>query len=230
VQTPNALGAPVLQPADGARTVSPSVHPSVTFAETVTDRAAAERALVFDPPIAGTWQWTAANRAEFLPTGGRLPYHADISLRVQGGPESLRSSAGGYLAQDSVATFTTTTPKKIDVSLRRQVMTLYEDGQALETIPVATGVAGAETPIGTFEVEYKMPQARFVGTNPNGSHYDIPDVHWVLAFYGDYTIHGAYWRTAFGRPGSAGCVSMTDEDARRVFDWADVGTQVTIHD
>src|SRR5207244_238793 len=82
---------------------------------------------------------------------------------------------------------------------------------------------------GTFSVYMKAPQMRFRGVNPDGSHYDIPDVHWVMPFWGDYTIHGAYWRPRFGVPGSDGCVSMTDADAKLVYDWADVGTPVVIH-
>jgi len=74
-----------------------------------------------------------------------------------------------------------------------------------------------------------MPTARFTGVNVSGSRYDIPDVHWVLAFSGDYTIHGAYWRSAFGTPGSNGCVSLTDEDAKSVFDWSPEGTRIHIH-
>jgi lipoprotein-anchoring transpeptidase ErfK/SrfK len=73
-----------------------------------------------------------------------------------------------------------------------------------------------------------MPVARFRGVNPDGSRYDIPNVHWVLAFYGDYTIHGAYWRSVFGRPGSNGCVSLTDANAKIVYDFADEGTTVVI--
>jgi lipoprotein-anchoring transpeptidase ErfK/SrfK len=96
-------------------------------------------------------------------------------------------------------------------------------------MPAATGVAAAPTPPGDYAVQYHMAVARFTGTNPDGSHYDIPDVHWVLAMFGDYTIHGAYWRGRFGVPGSDGCVSMTDGDARVVFDWADDGTPIHIH-
>jgi lipoprotein-anchoring transpeptidase ErfK/SrfK len=115
------------------------------------------------------------------------------------------------------------------VDVTKQIMTLYEKGQPVRTFKVATGVPGADTPIGEFNVEYKMPTARFQGVNAGGSRYDIPDVHWVLAFMGDYTIHGAYWRSAFGAPGSNGCVSLTDEDAKTVFDWAPEGTRVKIH-
>jgi lipoprotein-anchoring transpeptidase ErfK/SrfK len=90
-------------------------------------------------------------------------------------------------------------------------------------------VKGAETPHGSYRVQYKMPVARFRGVNPNGSRYDIPNVHWVLAFYEDYTIHGAYWRQVFGRPGSNGCISLTDPNAKVVYDFAEEGTRIEVH-
>jgi lipoprotein-anchoring transpeptidase ErfK/SrfK len=108
-------------------------------------------------------------------------------------------------------------------------MTLIEQGRAVQTLAVATGVPGADTPLGQFSVQYKMPVARFRGTNPGGRTYDIADVKWVLSFQGDYTIHGAYWRSAFGTPGSNGCVSLTDANAKLVYDWAPEGTLVRIH-
>jgi lipoprotein-anchoring transpeptidase ErfK/SrfK len=74
-----------------------------------------------------------------------------------------------------------------------------------------------------------MPQTRMRGTNVDGSRYDIPDVKWVLAFQGDYTIHGVYWRSGFGRPASNGCVGLTDEDAKALFEWAPEGTRIKIH-
>ncbi len=50
-----------------------------------------------------------------------------------------------------------------------------------------------------------------------------------FSFLGDYTIHGAPWRTQFGFPQSNGCVSMATDAARRVYDWAPEGTPVEIH-
>jgi lipoprotein-anchoring transpeptidase ErfK/SrfK len=108
-------------------------------------------------------------------------------------------------------------------------MTLYEKGKQVNTFKVGTGVPGADTPLGDFNVEYKMPTARFQGTNVTGARYDIPDVKWVLAFMGDYTIHGTYWRSNFGERGSNGCVGLSDADAKTVFDWAPEGTRIKIH-
>ena len=153
----------------------------------------------------------------------------NLTLTVHGGPDGPRTVAGGYLEDDISTSFTTTDFKRMDVSLSHQTMTLYENDRPIRTIYVATGVAAAPTPTGTYYVQMKAPQMRFRGVNPDGSHYDIPDVHWVMPFWGDYTIHGAYWRPRFGVPGSDGCISMSDADAKSLFDWADVGTPVVIH-
>jgi lipoprotein-anchoring transpeptidase ErfK/SrfK len=117
----------------------------------------------------------------------------------------------------------------IDVSIGQQMMTLYEKGNVVKTYPVGTGVPGADTPLGEFTVQYKMPTARFRGTRVDGFQYDIPDVKWVLAFMGDYTIHGVYWRGGFGTPSSNGCVGLSDENAKELFDWAPEGTRIKIH-
>jgi lipoprotein-anchoring transpeptidase ErfK/SrfK len=229
VTTPPALGEPTLEPEDEAVDIPPVIHPSILFPEAVVNLDVATRALKIDPPVPGHWEWgPASRRAEFIPDE-RLPILTTLTLSVRGGPDGPRTAAGGYLANDLSASFTTTDYKRLDVSLSRQTMTLFENDVPIRTIYVATGVAGAPTPTGNFSVLFKSPQMRFRGMNPDGSHYDIPDVHWVMPFWGDYTIHGAYWRGRFGAPGSAGCVSMTDSDAKVVYDWADIGTPISIH-
>jgi lipoprotein-anchoring transpeptidase ErfK/SrfK len=117
----------------------------------------------------------------------------------------------------------------IDVSLNDQVLRLYEGGEEVFRSPVATGVEGAETPTGNFAVQYHMAQARFQGENPDGRRYDIPDVPWILAFSGDYTIHAAPWRSQFGQVGSNGCVTLPLEAAKFVYEWAEDGTPIYIH-
>ncbi|MBV9358789.1 MAG: L,D-transpeptidase [Chloroflexi bacterium] len=227
VTTPAALDPPVVRPGGGA-VVSPTTHPTIIFAAPVADPDAALNAIDIQPSIKGEWRWTAPNRAELVPNS-RLPVLTSYKVTIHGGPDGPRSQDGGYLEDDVVSTFQTTHDKRIDVSLAGQVVTLIQDGQAIRTLAAATGVAAAPTPPGDYVVQAHMAQARFVGQNPDGSHYDIPDVHWVMPFMGDYTIHGAYWRGRFGVPGSDGCVSMTDADAKVLYDWADVGTPVIIH-
>jgi lipoprotein-anchoring transpeptidase ErfK/SrfK len=225
---PPPLQLEAFWPADGAANVSPNADPTFRFSEPILDRESVEAAIFFDPPPPGRFEWLAPNRVRFLPEGG-FAREAPVSWYIRSGPEGPRGASGSFLAAPATGLFSTTKLKVIDVSLSQQRIRLLEDGEQVFAAPVATGVRGADTPPGTYEVLYKMRTARFRGTNPDGSRYDIPNVNYVLAFFGDYTIHGAYWRSVFGRPGSAGCISMTDANARIVFDWAEQGTKVVIH-
>jgi len=201
---PDALQVTALWPADGAAGVPPRADPTLRFSEPIADRAAAEAAILFDPPVPGDFEWLAPNRVRFLPETP-FPSETSITIHLAHGLAGVRGQSGSYFAEPVRAEFTTGKLKMIDVSLSQQRITLYEEDEVVWSAPVATGVRGAETPPGTYEVLYKMPTARFRGVNPDGSRYDISNVRWVLAFYGDYTIHGAWWRNVFGRPGSAVC-------------------------
>ncbi len=224
---PAPLRVAATWPENGATNISLTGDPTIRFSEPITDQAAAEAAIVFDPPVAGSFQWLTRDRVRFL-AEDKFPRLTDVTMTIRSGSEGVRSESGAPMEEDVTIAFQTGRNKVIDVQLARQILTLYEDDEVIWSAPVATGVRGAETPPGTYQVSAKMPVARFRGVNPNGSRYDIPDVHWVLAFYGDYTIHGAYWRSNFGTPGSNGCVSLTDANAKRVFDFADEGTTVVI--
>jgi len=215
-------------PAAGATKVTPQADPTFTFSEPVANHEAAEAAISFEPSVPGRFEWLAPDKVHFVPEAD-FPRETEITMQVKSGPGLFTAASGAFMTEAFSSTFATGKQKVIDVTLSTQRMVLLEDEQPVWTAPVATGVRGAETPPGTYQVQYKMAQARFRGTNPNGSHYDIPDVHWVMPFFGDYTIHGAYWRSVFGQPGSAGCISLTDANAKYVFDWADVGTIVRVH-
>ena len=225
---PAPLRVAAMWPANGATGISPEADPTFRFSEPVASRNVVEEAISFDPPMAGRWEWLGPDKVHFLPEG-QFPRETQVSVHVKGGPTGPAGASGSYLAEPVASSFQTGKLKAIHIWLGQQRLALFEDDAAVREFSVATGVKGAETPPGSYTVQYKMPIARFRGVNPNGSRYDIPDVHWVLAFFEDYTIHGAYWRHNFGTPGSNGCVSLTDANAKVVFDWADVGTRVEIH-
>lgn len=227
LSAPAPLKLAAYWPSDGATGVTPNADPTFRFSEPIADRAAAEASIAFTPAVPGRFEWLAANRVRFLPDEP-FPRETPIQVEVKAGVAGARGQSGNYLVEPTAFSFQTGKLKVIDVSLGQQRLTLLEDDQPIWSAAVATGVKGAETPPGTYQVQYKMPVARFRGTNPNGSRYDIPDVHWVLAFFEDYTIHGAYWRTNFGTPGSNGCISLTDANAKRVFDWSEEGTTIVV--
>ena len=226
--TPAALRVTGFSPDNGERDVAPGLDPIITFNAPVANPEAAEATIVVEPPTDGQFKWLAPNRVQFVTDKG-FPYSSNISLSVQPGPEGLRSTEGGYVEDETTLAYRTRIHKRIDVNLSRQLVTLFEDGKLVYTTTASTGVRGAETPVGNWQVQYKMPKTRMRGTNPSGHSYDIPDVPWVMALFGDYALHGAPWRQAWGVPQSNGCVSMPTAAAKFVYDWAPVGTPVTIH-
>ena len=227
-ETPERLMIDTWDPEPAAGRISVQSQPTLTFTQPIRDRKAAVGALSVEPAVPGRWEWLDDKTVKFAPTGS-LPYDTDVTIKVRPGPTGARSTTGSFFENEAILEYRTESDKLIDVDVTRQIMTLYEKNQPTRTFKVGTGVPGADTPIGEFNVEYKMPTARFQGTNVNGARYDIPDVKWVLAFMGDYTIHGVYWRGTFGAPASNGCVGLTDEDAKIVYDWAPEGTRIKIH-
>ncbi|HSJ89426.1 MAG TPA: L,D-transpeptidase, partial [Anaerolineales bacterium] len=63
----------------------------------------------------------------------------------------------------------------------------------------------------------------------SGPGYYLRDVPWVMFFYEDYGFHGTYWHNNFGMPMSRGCVNLSVDDAAWLYQWASVGTRVSIH-
>ena len=62
-----------------------------------------------------------------------------------------------------------------------------------------------------------------------GPDYYIEDVP-VMYFHEGYGLHGVTWHGNFGHPTSHGCVNLPMEEAEWLFNWADVGTLVNIHE
>jgi lipoprotein-anchoring transpeptidase ErfK/SrfK len=90
---------------------------------------------------------------------------------------------------------------------------------------VSTGKPSTPTVTGVFNIYAKYPQARMQGAD-----YDIADVPHVMYFYGGYGFHGAYWHHRFGTPVSHGCVNLSPDKAKWLFNFASVGTPVVVRD
>jgi len=41
-------------------------------------------------------------------------------------------------------------------------------------------------------------------------------------------IHGAYWHNDFGAVHSHGCINLPPDQAEKLYEWAQLGTQITI--
>jgi lipoprotein-anchoring transpeptidase ErfK/SrfK len=123
--------------------------------------------------------------------------------------------------------------KLIEVNVVTKQMYLYDNGNLTKTYPISAGAPVTPTPIGQFKIYQKLAVQDMKGFNADGTKYLQPHVHWINYFLpGGYAVHGNYWRPLswFGAVNSShGCVSLPDDQAKEVYDWAPLGTTVITH-
>jgi lipoprotein-anchoring transpeptidase ErfK/SrfK len=139
------------------------------------------------------------------------------------------------------------TGKVILVSLSKQWLYAYADGSLAFNNAVETGRPELPTPTGRFVVLEKVRGVTFTSPWPIGSpyYYEPTYINYALLFKtGGFFLHDASWHVKFGpgsnvphqlpngswETGSHGCVGMPIPDAKRLYEWAPVGTPVIIRD
>ncbi|HHY57818.1 MAG TPA: L,D-transpeptidase [Chloroflexi bacterium] len=107
----------------------------------------------------------------------------------------------------------------IRVDLSEQVVIVYENGRAIRGFVISSGLPRTPTVLGEYRIRTKV-RAQTMSGGTGAGYYSLPNVQWVQYFYADYSFHGTYWHSDFGRPKSHGCINMTNADAKWLFDWA----------
>lgn len=108
-----------------------------------------------------------------------------------------------------------------------ETLTLWHSGKTVLVTPANTGIAGAETELGTFAVFEHIPEGTMEGTNPDGSHYRDEGIKWISYFNGGDAVHN-FDRASFGTPQSLGCVELPLQASAEVWPYMPIGTIVTI--
>jgi lipoprotein-anchoring transpeptidase ErfK/SrfK len=121
--------------------------------------------------------------------------------------------------------------KRIIVNITEQHLYAFQGDTLVLNFIVSTG-ADNSTSVGIFSIVDKIPDAYSdlwgfwmpdwlglyaLGDMENGLH--------ALPVLADGTV---IWEDALGKPISHGCVVMNPDDARSLFEWADIGTPVEI--
>ncbi len=177
-------------------------------------------------PVSLTSLWTEGYE-NVITKGAVMTFENENGLAVDGiaGPE-----VWGRLLADLAQGKANTSPYDY-VFVSKQLpeaLNVYSNGAAvLSNIAVNTGAPGADTTDGTYPVFEHVTASRMVGTNPDGSHYDDPDVPWASYFNGGDALHG-FVRATYGWPQSNGCVEMPIADAAQVWPLTPIGTLVTV--
>jgi lipoprotein-anchoring transpeptidase ErfK/SrfK len=139
--------------------------------------------------------------------------------------------------------------RQIIVDIGDQTLRAYQgDTLVLETL-VSTGLDPNSTETGEFHVRIKRPSQTMSGFTSNTgevvgvgsdstpdasgnlSSYEVQDVPDIMYFNFDAeALHGAYWHDNFGSKMSHGCVNLPLDVAAFLYDWAPLGTAVTVVD
>jgi hypothetical protein len=133
-----------------------------------------------------------------------------------------------------------TTPVGVDhiyVSITQQTLWACAGPTLFVSTAVTTGASALTnvhdaTPVGTWRIFNKVRNTVLTGRDANGSWRD-PVAYW-MPFYGAYGFHDASWQTfPFGSPlyttqGSHGCVHVPVAVLGSLYNWAPIGTLVTI--
>lgn len=125
------------------------------------------------------------------------------------------------------------TTKHILVDRLEQKLYAYGGDDLFMEASISTGVQLTPTPRGIFTIYKKTPTRYMQGPLPGISekYYDLPGVPWNLYFTNEGgVIHGAYWHSSFGKRWSNGCVNLPQGEARRLYEWAEIGTSVLVRD
>jgi len=124
--------------------------------------------------------------------------------------------------------------KRIEVDVSAQRLMAWEGDRLVYKFVCSTGKSGTPTKYGRFSVISKMPKAY-------GSAWDIWMPYWLGVYWAggsENGIHGlpilssgqTLWSGYLGQPISYGCIVLDTWAAKQLYDWAEIGTEVIIHE
>ncbi len=120
----------------------------------------------------------------------------------------------------------------IDVNLYEQTIAVYENNRLVFATIISSGIEPFWTRPGLFQVREKLEVTPMSGAfeADRSDYYYLEDVPWAMYFDEARAFHGAYWHNGYGYPRSHGCVNMSPGDAQWLFNWAEIGDWVWVHD
>lgn len=125
--------------------------------------------------------------------------------------------------------------KRLVVNLKEQRMRAYEDGAVKWEWPVSTGIGSSPTAPGIFQVQSHEPNAYAANWNlwmPNfmGIYRPVPTSDFMNGFHGFPTRNGSHllWTDDLGHRVTYGCILLSSENAKTLYDWAEAGVVVEV--
>jgi lipoprotein-anchoring transpeptidase ErfK/SrfK len=177
---------------------------------------------------------TINNLAGQLPNAGDQATFESISSQLYQEKQLLASAI--YLKQQVPISYNAGVGKVIVISLSRQVLTAFQDGNAILTTFIATGRPQLPTPPGVYHIFRRYSPYLMVSPWGYGSPFWYPPswTNFAMEFIGGgYFIHDAPWRSWYGPGanlynGTHGCVNVPYGPMATLWSWAPIGTTVVV--
>ena len=201
-------------------------------------RAAVQKRLFVktDPPQEGVWHWISSayhnpgSEVHFRPKVYWQP-KTKISVRIATGglPWGFEGIYGG---NDLTLDFSIGDSFIMDVDNATKQMTVTQNGQVTQTIPVSLGKPSTPSSSGTMLIMSRNPTYHFDTRRELGNQAGyVVDVNFAeqLTTGGEF-VHAAPWSVndQGRRNVSHGCVNMSDANAQFIFNTVHVGDPITV--
>ncbi|MFD9094172.1 Ig-like domain-containing protein [Streptomyces collinus] len=197
-------------------------------------RAVVERALRVDsvPAVQGSWYWVSDKELHYRPKD-YWPAHATI--QVHSNLDGVRVSDRLWGGRTKSVKITTGDRIEAVTDASTHQLTFYENGKAVEQVPVTTGKPGFETRNGVKVVLEKQYFVRMRGTTVgiaegSSDSYDLPVYYATRVTWSGEYVHAAPW--SVGSQGYAnvshGCTGMSTSNAEWFFDHIHEGDIVKV--
>jgi LysM repeat protein len=122
--------------------------------------------------------------------------------------------------------------KRIVVNLTEQHLYAYEGQRLVYSFVISSGMSSSPTRSGEFRVQSKIPRAF-------GAAWGIWMPFWMGIYWAGSTENGIHalpilpsgqtlWAGLLGRPASYGCIVLGTLEAELLYNWAEIGTPVSV--
>ena len=173
----------------------------------------------------GAFSWTEGDGVVLVPVG-------ILDATVQGQlatAQEMPAAAEIYNKGEAAPLAAADGERWIDINLSSYTLTAFVGSEPMLSTSIVIGSTLAPTVQGEFYTNWKLELQTMEGIGWDGTPYRQEDVPWVMYFFEDYAIHGAYWRDSFGYAASQGCVNVPVDLAAELWNWAPTGTRVVVH-
>ena len=225
---------PSIAPLDG-ETVGVGMPVIIQFDVPVTDHAAIEKHLSVEtsPKQPGAWSWLSDHEVHWRPKSYWQP---GTDVTVDADINSVPAGNGIFGQKSRTASFTIGDAMVSRINVPRHEMKVFRNGDLLRTVPISAGKNGFATRSGTKVIMEKFRSKRMDAATTgidrdDPEYYNIANVEYAMRVtYSGEFLHAAPW--SVGAQGddnvSHGCVGMSTEDAKWLFDLSRRGDIVEV--